>query len=163
MKQAAQLSTMGGMPIPERIPMARDDYHLDRIGRDRDGRQFMAFVAASLPKGPPWPSDLQRHVRWYAVLHRFDADGRHLETRAWCGGTRADGDAPAMEHARQKLEEWLTEFAPVRLCDIAVRPFRTEIDGRTFGLIPGDREDDGIELVPGDLAFYEPWDGTYGT
>ena len=92
------------MPIPERIPMALDHYDLRRIGRYGDGHQFMAFVTGSLPTRP-LAADWQRHKRWYAVLHRFDADGRHLGTDAWCGGTTADGEGLAIPAAERKLEQ----------------------------------------------------------
>ncbi|MDB5355512.1 MAG: hypothetical protein JWN24_1965 [Phycisphaerales bacterium] len=149
------------MPIPERIPLHLDDYRLDCLGRYRNGQQFMAMVTASIPHGNT--PNFDAHKRWYAVLHRFSADGTHMSTDAWFAGTTADGERRAVERAEQKLQELLSALGPYELCNIEVRPFRTEIDGRTFGLIAGYYDDEQVELVPSGLAFYEPWDGRYDT
>jgi len=63
--------------IPERIPIAREkDYYTHYIGKYAAGKQFMACIVATLPR--PGLPDWERHKRWYAVLHTFDADGEHL-------------------------------------------------------------------------------------
>jgi uncharacterized cupin superfamily protein len=48
--------------------------------------------------------------------------------------------------------------------DIAIRLFHVEVDGIVFGLVDETDEDGGyVEFKPGDLAFTEPWDGSYDT
>jgi hypothetical protein len=152
--------------VPERILIAREeDYRTDQIGQYGDGNQFMAFVTGSLPSTYGL-KDWQLHKRWYAVLHTFDKDGTHLETQAWCAGTTSDGEREVIGRAEAKLGELLAALGPIKLGDVNVKLFQLEVDGRTFGLIDASEPDDdyeSIHLMPNDLAFFEPWDGTYDT
>ena len=150
------------MAIPEKIKVRREEnYVTHNIGKRENCEQFMAFVTATLPIPPP--KDWQKHKRWYGVLHRFNADGHHLSTDAWCGGTTADGEQHAISRAEAKLNEWLNQLQPYQLGDVMVRPFSVEIDGQRFGLIAGYYNEDSAELLPNGLGFHEPWDGTYDT
>jgi hypothetical protein len=152
--------------IPERILIIREKgYRTDQIGQYGDGKQFMAFVTGSLPSIPGL-KDWQLHKRWYAVLHTFEADGTHLETQAWLAGVTADGEREVIGRAEAKLEEMLNQLGPIRLGDVRIKLFQVEVDGRTFGLVDASEPDEdyeSIHLLPNDLAFFEPWDGTYDT
>jgi hypothetical protein len=152
--------------VPERILILREeDYHTDQIGKYGDGNQFMAFVTASLPPIPGL-KDWQRHKRWYAVLHTFDAEGAHLGTRAWFAGTTAEGERAVIERAETRLEEMLTSLGPIEFEDVNVKLFQVEVDAQPFGLVDASEPDEdyqAIHLLPNDLAFFEPWDGTYDT
>jgi hypothetical protein len=110
-------------------------------------------------------SDWQQHQRWYAVLHRFDRQGRHLGSDIWYAGTTAQGQRAVVEQAEQRLTLWLDALPDREYADIAVRPFRLEVDGVGFGLVVcSDPEvDDWVVLYPDDLCFYAPWDGRYDT
>jgi hypothetical protein len=157
---------MGEIMVPERILITREeDYHTDQIGQYGDRNQFMAFVVATVPRiGESKDWGLQK--RWYAVLHTFDKDGTHLETQTWFSGTTAEGERGAIERAEAKLEEMLSELGPIKLGDVNVKLFQTEVDGQTFGLVDASEPDEdyeSIHLLPNDLAFFEPWDGTYDT
>jgi formate hydrogenlyase regulatory protein HycA len=128
----------------------------------------MAFVVASMPLEGLRLSDAgwQKHKQWHAVLHTFDSRGRHLNTDVWTAGTTADGEARVIEQARDRLSQMLASLGPVKYCDVKVSLFRVEIEGREFGLIDASEPDEGYEsihLLPNDLAFFEPWDGTYDT
>jgi hypothetical protein len=58
----------------------------------------------------------------------------------------------------------LGSLTEIEYGDIAIRPFRLEVDGVVFGLVVGSREEDeGATLWPDDLFFAEPWDGRYDT
>jgi hypothetical protein len=69
-------------------------HHTHYIGRLTDGRQFMAFIVAA----PPLKNGKHQgsEMKWYAVVHLFDDEGRHLKTEALffgnkevCGGVES--------------------------------------------------------------------------
>jgi formate hydrogenlyase regulatory protein HycA len=106
------------------------------------------------------------HKRWHAVLHRFDLAGVHQETKHFCAGVSADGEDKVIRSALKVLSEWLMDLRSIKYGDISVGLFKTEIDGRLFGLVDTSAPDEGIiqvTLWPNDLAFYPPWDGSYDT
>jgi hypothetical protein len=153
------------MGVPQTIKIRREaGYHTDRIGKYGDGNQFMGFVTAALPT--PLPKDWQAHKRWYAVLHTFDKKGKHLRTDAWFAGTTASGEREAVAGAEAKLDQMIAALGKVRHGNVKVGLFREEIDGHTFGLVDASEPGEGYEsihLIPNDLAFFAPWDGTYDT
>lgn len=154
------------MAIPELIPIRYEpDFYTRFIGKFGRGRQFMAFVVATLPTPPP--PDWENHKRWYAVLHTFDATGNHLATDAWFAGVTADGEEQVAERAQQKRAEMLSGLGQYRLCDIKVRLFSVMIDGQVFGLVDSSEPEEGFEdrvtLEPNDFLFTTPWDGSYDT
>jgi len=54
----------------------------------------------------------------------------------------------------------------VRYGHVRVQRFQVEIDGQTFGLVDASEPEEdyeSIHLLPNDLAFFPPWDGTYDT
>jgi hypothetical protein len=57
----------------------------------------------------------------------------------------------------------VNELGEVEFRDIAIKPFKTVIDGVEFGLIPNE-ETQSIELQPSStIVFSEPWNGEYFT
>jgi formate hydrogenlyase regulatory protein HycA len=147
--------------FPDKIPVGHDDYHMRNIGHAADGRQFMGFVVATLPRrklDDDWP----RHKRWYAVLHIFDDDGTHLGTEHWFAGTTADGEDVVCAKAKSKLKKMMTQLGYVTFDDIAVRCFSVDIEGHRFGMI-ADQEFGIVNLEPNEFAFYPPWNGEYDT
>jgi formate hydrogenlyase regulatory protein HycA len=153
------------MAVPRTIRILREEgYHTDQIGKYGDGNQFMGFVTATLPM--PLPKDWQAHKRWYAVLHSFDKKGKHLNTESWFAGTTAGGERLAVEKGHARLAEMIAALDKVRYGNVKVGMFRVEIDGHTFGLVDASEPDESYEsihLLPNDLAFFAPWDGTYDT
>ncbi|MFF2774244.1 hypothetical protein ACFVU3_04980 [Streptomyces sp. NPDC058052] len=170
------------MNVPDVVPIAYEpDYRTATIGR-WDGGQFLASVTAAFPEGRTVGDDWARHKRWYAVLHRFDAAGRHLGSSIVSTGTTEDGEREVVEAARLLLDEWLDALPGRRYESIAVAPFAVRCEGALFGLVVehhgeedegGDVEGDGdggedgagdwVELYPDGLGFSAPWDGTYDT
>jgi hypothetical protein len=132
------------------------------FGDAGNGGQFLAFVTGSLPfkHDPNW----QREKRWHALLHIFDREGNHLETKHYFAGCTADGQRTVVERAKNALEEML-EALPSRIyCDVAVKLFRVSIDGRDVGLMNTSHgKYEQVTLWPNDLAFHAPWDGYYDT
>ncbi|MFE4517036.1 hypothetical protein ACFRMQ_22895 [Kitasatospora sp. NPDC056783] len=138
------------MNVPEVIPIShRPDYRTDTIGRWQGGQ----FLASALCLG----------ARSYAVLHQFDAAGRHLDSRI-----RATGEAA---EAARLLGEWLDALPGREYGDIAIAPFAVHHDGELFGLVREDYEEDEVEedervhfeLYPDGLGFDAPWCGCYDT
>jgi hypothetical protein len=153
------------MAVPKTIKIRREKgYHTDRIGKYGDGKQFMGFVTAASES--PSDEDAETPMYWYAVLHTFDKKGKHLHTEAWCAGTTAGGDRGAVEKAQARLDEMISALGKVKYGDVKVGLFQVLIDGHTFGLVDASvpAEDyESIRLLPNDLAFFKPWDGTYDT
>ncbi|MEV7600919.1 hypothetical protein AB0O91_26465 [Kitasatospora sp. NPDC089797] len=142
------------MDVPELIPIRHEPgYRTDTIGRWQGGRFFASVVR---PYG-----------RNYAVLHRFDADGRHLDSRI-----RSTGEVAEAKHL---LTEWLDVLPGREYGDIAIAPFAVHVDGELFGLVREGVEEDDLggdeaeeepvrfELYPDCLGFHAPWDGCYDT
>ncbi|MEU2182582.1 hypothetical protein [Streptomyces thermolilacinus] len=164
------------MPIPEIIPIAYEpDYHTDTIGRYAEGQFFASIVYAS-PESYAHDDDWPEHQRLYAVLHRFDPDGRHMGSDIWSAGTYAEqlrrphAEDSVSARARARLAELLDGLPGREYGDIAIRPFRLVVDGVVFGLvaereddIEGGGEDEWVELYPDQLGFSAPWDGVYDT
>lgn len=140
------------MNVPEVIPIShRPDYRTDTIGRWRGGQ----FLASALQLGVG---------RCYAVLHHFDAAGRHLDSRIVSTGAAAE--------AERLLAEWLDALPDRAYGDIAIAPFAVHVDGELFGLVREDYEEDEVEeedervhfeLYPDGLGFDAPWCGRYDT
>lgn len=125
--------------------------------------QFLGCVVATLPEGPLTGDPTQK--RWYAVLHRFDAAGKHLGTDHAFTGTSIDEPA-AVQRADEKLRAFVERLEHRELRDIDIDLFQVTIDGHRFGLVDASDPDEGrqvLELVPNDLAFSPPWDGQYDT
>ncbi|RIV40293.1 hypothetical protein [Micromonospora radicis] len=153
------------MAIPDRVPIVREPgYRTDTIG-SYDGGQFFGSVTATLEDGtgnlPDWP----RHKRWYAVLHRFDADGGHTGSQVWFAGT-SEHEKMAIKSAEDRLSNWLAALPGRTFGDIAIKLFHTHVDGHVFGLVDLSERYDGrdhAELLPDTLGFDPPWDGCYDT
>ncbi|WP_419994017.1 hypothetical protein [Streptomyces boninensis] len=150
------------MPIPEVIPIRYEPgYRTENIGRFAGG-QFFASITAAYPPDYTMGPDWHEHRRWYVVLHRFAADGAHLDSDIWTPGPGLPADG-ALD---KRLEDQLDSLAGLEFGDIAIRPFEVVVDGIRFGLVTekhdGD-EPDWAEFYPDGLGFHEPWDGLYDT
>lgn len=150
--------------VPELIPIKRvPGYHTDTIGRYADG-QFFACVTGAHARLLRPDADLAQQQRWYAVLHRFDHEGHHTGSDIQFTGTTGDGRRASVDEAVHLLRQWLGELADPVYGDIAVKPFRTELDGVVFGLVDvSDEHGDHVELYPNHLGFFPPWNGSYDT
>lgn len=153
------------MAIPARIPIRHEPNHrTDTISRYDDGL-FFGWISGGYSPNYTLDADWAAHMRWYAILHRFDHDGRHTSSDIWCPG---DG---IRDGQRARLDGWLAALPGRAYCDIAIRPFQIEADGIVFGLVleshhehpDGHRELDWAEFYPGRLGFSSPWDGCYDT
>ncbi|MBC6458689.1 hypothetical protein [Actinomadura sp. HBU206391] len=163
------------MAVPEIISIAYEpDYRTDKIGRYADG-QFFASITYAFPEGFRHGEGWEDAKRLYVVLHRFDADGRYIDSDIWYAGTwreqqqRPYGADSVLAQAEARLAELLDALPKREYQDIAIRPFRLTVDGVLFGLIieqghgENEDEDDWAELYPDHLGFCEPWDGEYST
>lgn len=148
--------------LPGKIRIKRvENHHTHHIGRGSDGTQFMAFIV-----GVPMKQTNRIHhkLKWYAILHRFDPEGRHLGTETTFLGTKEF--AHELNGAETRLKRMIRTLGTVKYCDVEVAPFSVRIDGHTFGLVDASTPAEGyerIDLLPNGLAFFPPWDGTYET
>ncbi|MDP9841477.1 hypothetical protein [Streptosporangium lutulentum] len=151
------------MAAPEIIPIKYEPgYHTGTIGH-WEGGQFLGSVVAAFPEGYTITDDWPAHRRRHAVLHTFDAAGHHLDSRIECTGTD-DNHRASVDTAQERLNRWLAMLPGLRFDDIAIRPFRRDVDGVLFGLVIETFENtEHAELYPDNLGFYEPWDGLYDT
>jgi hypothetical protein len=160
--------------VPEVIPIAYEpDHRTNMIGHYAHG-QFLASITWAFREGVGLPPDWPEHQRLYAVLHRFDPDGHHLESDVWFAGTWAEAarhlpnEHPVLARAEARMTELLDDLPGRAYGGIAIRPFQLNVDGVLFGLVVGHAHEDGREwewatLWPDDLMFHEPWDGHYDT
>jgi len=167
-KQAGACSRKQDSFAPRAIPIVREErFHTHYVGRLEGGQQVMGFVVATLPSevGPP-PENWEEHKWWYAVVHRFDKEGGHLETTARFAGRTVDGERDVIARAWEYLAELLDELPPIHYRDVFVRLFSVEIHGRRFGLVDDSEpanDYERITLWPNDLVFFPPYDGLYET
>ncbi|MFF6996145.1 hypothetical protein ACFY93_14535 [Streptomyces sp. NPDC008313] len=161
------------MAVPDVIPIAHEpDHRTATIGRYADG-QFLASITYAFPEGFRPDDGWEERKRLYAVLHTFDAEGRHRDSEIWCAGTWAEqqrdpeGEHSVLARAEAHLAKLLTGLAHPTYTDIAIRPFQLAVDGVRFGLVTEDDEtdEDGpwAELYPDRLGFGPPWNGRYDT
>ncbi|MFE6050932.1 hypothetical protein ACFQ6N_09265 [Kitasatospora sp. NPDC056446] len=141
------------MNVPDLIPIRHEPFGRTRtIGRRRGG----CFLASA--------TGVAGRPECYAVLHRFDEAGQHLDSRI--------ESAAGIAEARRVLAGWLDALPGREYGDVAVAPFEVRVDGVLFGLVV--EEDDEVEedeedyrftaeLYPDQLGFHAPWDGCYDT
>lgn len=157
--------------LPAVIPVKRYVQSYSKyIGKYADGNQFWGQVVATFRKpsntvndGAVGPDEWKFRKCWYAVLHKFDATGRHLETKHKFMGT--DGETGVLAEAEREMKNFIKSLGRVRYGDIAIGLFSVEIDGSTFGMVETSSKESGdqITMEPGDLVFYPPWNGDYDT
>ena len=148
------------MRIPTKLLIARMEYyHTHHLGQVNDGRLFWGYETFVFTR--PYAEikdEWQKFRKEYAILHLFDKEGNHLETKYWSGITESDGDKTSM-----KVEELVSNLGKIKYKDIKVKLFQTPIEGIVFGLVPN-LENETINLEPGAIiSFEEPWDGEYST
>jgi hypothetical protein len=150
--------------LPRTIKIRREKgYHTHYIGRCSDGTQFMAFVVGVLPKAKK-AVGRNGNLLWYAVLHLFDSQGQHLKTQSAFLGAKAF--ANELVDVDATLNEVVRRLGSVRYSDVEIGLFSVQIDGHKFGLVDASIPKEGyqrIDLLPNQLVFFPPWDGTYST
>jgi formate hydrogenlyase regulatory protein HycA len=163
-------------PAPEVIPIAHvSGYRTDTIGR-YDGGQFFASVTWAFREDYTFDvGQWEEHKLLFAVLHTFDAEGRHRESDIWYAGTQDEQsrlrkparDRTPVARAEARMAKLLDALPGRAYTDIAIRPFQVVVDGVVFGLViePGEGDADGdmAEFYPDELGFGPPWDGSYDT
>jgi formate hydrogenlyase regulatory protein HycA len=94
----------------------------------------------------------------------FDPQGRYLRTQSSLLGAKAF--ANELVDVDATLDEMVRKLGKTRYSDIEVELFSVQIDGHKFGLVDASIPEEGylrIDLLPNQLAFFPPWDGTYST
>ncbi len=129
--------------------------HTHYIGKFEDGRQFMALEVFF--HSLPILSDWQKRRKEFVVLHVFDSEGVHLESKHHFVGTTAELDGRELQPDIVHLFEGRGKGV---FTDIAIHTFKTEIDGYSYGFIKDD-ENYCFSLMPNEISFSAPWDGEY--
>ncbi|RDC65169.1 hypothetical protein [Adhaeribacter pallidiroseus] len=139
--------------------MREEDYHTHYLGETESGLLFFGYDTFVFPNGftnNNWENERLE----YALVYLFDNKGNHIETKYKCAGKTSEIQP---HRTNELLEGSISELGRFKFKNIEVKPFKTEIDGIAFGLIPND-ECQMIELQPSStIAFSEPWDGEYCT
>lgn len=153
---------------PEKIHLIPDEWHIDYVGRLKDGRLFIVK-----PKFDP--SSLI--TRDFVCTFIFDGDGTLVEHLV----DQVGGLWPASKkHQLRLLDQHLAALGEYEIADIWIRPFEIRSHGTNFGFVvrslaeeleegedPADLGDDPwrVEFMPGNtLSFYAPWElGEYDT
>ncbi|MGX6600794.1 hypothetical protein ACWKSP_01455 [Micromonosporaceae bacterium Da 78-11] len=153
------------MPIPGVVPIAHEpEYRTGTIGRYTEG-QFYAAIHGAQRDDDQEPDPERERLNRYLYLHLFELEGRHVRSDICLLGAAPYLRGRLREHGEARLTYLLDQLPGLKLCDIAVRPFRVFYDGVTFALV--DESDaergDWVELYPDRLGFSHPWDGTYST
>lgn len=161
--------------IPEVIPVKRYDIRhsgTQLIGKYGKGNQFWGQVVAAFRKPDAMPNGITPSVSdwpsrkcWYAILHKFDSRGNYLGTDHKFAGTTADGEQAVLAQAEVHMNNFIGTLGPVKFGNIAIRLFKIDIDGHTFGMIDTSSEEwgDTATMEPGSLVFFPPWNGEYDT
>jgi uncharacterized protein CbrC (UPF0167 family) len=73
----------------------------------------------------------REHTNCFAVLHRFDAEGRHLGTEV----ERVEGTRDSRARDWAKFEAMIKLLGEVEYCDIRIKPFRVQVGQVVHDLI----------------------------
>jgi formate hydrogenlyase regulatory protein HycA len=168
------------MAEPDTLLIPYEDFESGRfthVGRYGGGNQFMGYVTFASQYVPKFyhteevTADgrllFRQHTNCFAVLHPFDAAGRHLGTDV----ERVEGTPDSGQRDWAKLEEMIAGLGVVEFGDIRVKLFRVEVGKVVHGLIyepegweEGYQVGDYVMLEPNDIMFHPPWDsGEYST
>ncbi len=142
-----------------KVAIDPDDYHARDVGWTSDGRQFFLTT-------PFEPAINGSPGCEYLALYVFNPAGALVHNQIETLGARDSfNDSEASEkHGRLKASLGVVEHRRIE-----IQPFCVEHDGKEFGLILREPEDDddcyAVEALPGNyMAFFEPWDsGEYDT
>lgn len=149
------------MSIPDKIPICQmEDLHTAFIGRFGADRQLQFFLTESSVRPHRRTEGSDRGRMEYVVLYLFNSEGELIKHHHSVALPYEQWSEDHADAERTRLLDLLDDYS---LEDIEIKPFRLEIDGHVFGLIP-DPERESLHLQPGSsITFMEPWDGEYYT
>ena len=139
---------------PKTVVLNHDDYHAEYVGKTADGRQF--FLTIPFVPGR----------REFLALYVFNKAGALISATVDDLGPRSRLDHDARCARRDEL---LASLGKIKYGRIKVAPFKIEIFGVGFGLIPQPPEEPGedwsVIVEPGNyMCFWPPWtSGDYDT
>lgn len=142
-----------------KVAIDPDDYHARDVGWTSNDRQFFLTT----PFEPAIGGSLGCE---YLALYVFDSAGLLVDSQIMTLGVRDTFDE---DEAQEKYAMLKASLGVVEHRRVELEPFHVEYDGKKFGLILREPEDDddcyAVEVQPGNyMAFFEPWDsGDYDT
>jgi len=146
---------------PKTIALNHDEYQAEHVGRLADGRQF--FLTTPFVPAVEVGSATGRE---FIALYVFDKAGQLQSATIDDFGPRVTLDEVAR---RIRRDELLASLGPLKYQRIKMAPFRIEMFGVEFGLIPQPPEEPGedwsVIVEPGNyICFFPPWtSGDYDT
>lgn len=136
-----------------------------------NNRQFLAFISGAAPIDPQtghpeWLNESdpewKKKKRWYGILFWFDMEGEIQEIQTVLGGTEEDGMEISMQRAFEALNHIILGMEGLEMKSITVQPFREEIDGYLFALLPVKTDMGNLfVLYPNRAFFHPPFQGQY--
>lgn len=141
-------------PLPEKIRVDRMEPASLFIGKLKKGNQFWARIALAASNSL---------TVWYVVLHLFAPDGAHLTTKAKRIGTSKDDKEILLVKAQFELDDLVSGLDVRELGPIEFKMFEFQFEDTEFGTTDCSTEEFGdcIRLLPGDIFFSPPWNGSY--
>ncbi|HEX4611038.1 MAG TPA: hypothetical protein VH092_22800 [Urbifossiella sp.] len=146
---------------PKTVTISHDEYAAEHVGRTADGRQFFLTTPFVHAEKVGTPTGCE-----FIALYVFDKAGTLISAAIDNLGPRDTMDEPARLARRDAL---LASLGKVKYQRIKVAPFRVEVFGVEFGLIPQPPEEPGddwsVIAEPGNyMCFWPPWtSGEYDT
>lgn len=151
-------------PLPKSFKVNRREGGSSHIGHTTGGDQFWAQVVAQFePFKETAPKGWEERKIWYAVLHTFESDGKHISTVAMRIGPSSDGEDEILLKAKAKMDDLISTLGQIEFGPIKIQLFEYIFDDFVFGLVDTSTEEEGdqVTMRPNDFVFSPPWNGDY--
>jgi hypothetical protein len=150
--------------LPKAFRVNRHEGGSWHIGVTASGEQFWAQVVAQVvPFSEAEPKDWNERKIWYAVLHLFEKDGKHISSTVDRIGTPGE-DSDVLDRARTKMDALVSALGRVDYGPIRIQLFETTVDDFRFGLLDTSSDEGSqVTMLPNEFVFTPPWDGDYDT
>ena len=129
--------------------------HTHFVGRFENGNQFM-LLEVYFDEGP-MTANWKYTRKEFVVLHVFDSEGKHLESKHRFAGLTIDLDGRTLG---PEMEFLMKDMGKAFFNSIAILPFDIRIDGFEYGFIK-DHEAFCFTILPNEITFSAPFEGEY--
>lgn len=159
----APMAIFHANPLPPVFPVNRYQSKTRYIGITKTGEQFWGQIIDIRKPSLDEPKTLTQN--YFSVVHKFQADGTHIDTIAEGIGYNGQDDSLVLVNAKRRLNELLSALGEVKYQNIAIRLFETTIADSLCGLVDTSTEEwgDSVTMKPTGLIFSPPWDGSFDT
>lgn len=129
--------------------------HTHFIGKFENGNQFM-LLEVYFDEGPML-SNWQATRKEFVVLHTFDSEGNHIESKHQFAGITKDLDGRSLG---PEMELMMKDKGRAFFNNIAIKPFKVKVEEYEYAFIK-DSENYCFTLLPNEISFSAPFDGEY--